>query len=340
MKFIGSYYNNLLCVVIFLVLTASSLQGADNTQTKQTDPLSFERVKLYLCERDHATTLQKNKTEKDLLGRVYRGILYAWDVTEDGNDIIIFGSYSGETKTLGNCDFNYALHFRVQDATLKKKASQIRKNDDILVTASLDKFWVKDSGYINVPNIKIAEFKNVQELEVQPKNPVVALAQKSSSASLKHYADDQTGLSFDYPNVADWAIRRPPEVNPPARVTFTNSKNKATLVVGFLQLPNVIPELSEPGILQAAVDNIFGSYQKKNPQARLVSSRIVTNAQNGVKGVEVVYADSVGGERWKGRLVAFFKGSKRYDVTAFALENEFERADTDFFSVILQTFKF
>jgi len=170
---------------------------------------------------------------------------------------------------------------------------------------------------------------------------VVNLAEgKSSSASLKHYADDQTGLSFDYPNVTHWTIRRPPQVSPPARVTFTNSKTKATVVVGFIQLPNVIPDLFEPGILQAAVDDIFGSYRRKNPQARLVSSRIVTNAQNRVKGVEVFYTDSVGGQCWKGRLIAFIKGSKRYDVTTFSLDDEFERAETDFFSVILQTFNF
>lgn len=162
------------------------------------------------------------------------------------------------------------------------------------------------------------------------------LVAAKSVDSLKHYTDDQTEISFDYPATGSWTIRRAPEAKPPARVIFTNSETRASVIVGFLQLQNVIPDLSEPVILQAAANDIFGSYLRKNPQAKLISSKMLTNTQK-INGVEVVYTDVVQGEAWKGRLVAFFKGSKRYDVTTFAPQDRFQLANTEFFSVVLQT---
>lgn len=166
---------------------------------------------------------------------------------------------------------------------------------------------------------------------------IVSLAGATEASKLKKYTDDQAEFSFEYPDVINWTIYKASELRQPGIVGFTNSKYKATIVVGFIQLPNVIPDLSEPGILQAAVEDIFGSYQKKNLKAKLISSKMLMNTQK-IKGVEVVYTDVVLGEVWKGRLVAFFKGTKRYDVTAHAIKNQFQQADTEFFSLVLDTF--
>ena len=159
-------------------------------------------------------------------------------------------------------------------------------------------------------------------------------------ARLKHYTDGETGFSLDYPDLTGWTIQKPPQVRAPARLTFVNNQLKATLVFGFIQLPNVIPDLSGPGIFDAAVANIFGSYQRSHPYARLLSSRLVINPNNGVKGVELVYTDKVKGDPWKGRLTAFFKGSKRYDVTAFSLQENFDHADRELFAPVLKSFNF
>lgn len=164
--------------------------------------------------------------------------------------------------------------------------------------------------------------------------------QLSKGRSLKHYADGETGFSFNYPDLAGWTIQKPPQVKAPARLTFVNYQLKANLVFGFIQLLNVIPDLSGSGILDAAVANIFDSYQRSHPGACLLSSRLVTNPNNSVKGVEVVYTDQVQGDLWKGRLIAFFKGSKRYDVTTFALQENFDRADREFFVLVLKSFNF
>lgn len=158
--------------------------------------------------------------------------------------------------------------------------------------------------------------------------------------SFKHYVDSETGFSFDYPNLAGWTIQKPPQVRAPARLIFVNHQLKATLVFAFVQLPNVIPDLSGPGIFDAVVTDIFGSYRRSNPGARLLSSRLVTNPKNSVKGAELVYTDKVRGELWKGRLTAFFKGSKRYDVTAFALQENFDHADREFCASVLTSFNF
>lgn len=165
----------------------------------------------------------------------------------------------------------------------------------------------------------------------------MSLAEVAEAISIKHYTDDQVGFSIDYPDIASWTIRKPSELKPPGIIGFINSESKATIVVGFLKLPNVVPDLSETGVLQAAVDDIFGSYQKRNTNAKLISSGILINRQK-LKGVEVVYTDVILGEAWKGKLVAFFKGNKRYDVTALATKDQFQQADTEFFSVVLKSF--
>ena len=163
---------------------------------------------------------------------------------------------------------------------------------------------------------------------------------KAPQARLNHYTDDEVGFSLDYPDLEGWTIQRPPHVRPPARLVFVNYELKATLVLGFIQLPNVIPDLSGPGIFKAAVTDIFGSYQKSHPHARLLSSRLVTNPNNGVKGVELVYTEKIKGDLWKGRLTVFFKGSKRYDVTAFSLQENFDYADRELFTPVLKSFNF
>jgi hypothetical protein len=166
---------------------------------------------------------------------------------------------------------------------------------------------------------------------------ILSLAGVTEAIKINKYIDDQAKISFDYPDVINWTIHKASELRQPGIVGFTNSKNKATIVVGFIQLPSVIPDLSEPGILHAAVDDIFGSYQKKNLKAKLISSKMLMNTQK-IKGVEIVYTDVILGEVWKGRLVSFFKGTKRYDVTALAIKNQFQQADTEFFSLVLETF--
>ena len=173
-----------------------------------------------------------------------------------------------------------------------------------------------------------------------PVEPKAAPKKPSMRARLRHYTDRETGFSFDYPELAGWTIQKPPKVRAPARLAFVNNQLKANLIFGFIQLPNVIPDLSGPGILDAAVANIFGSYQRSHPHARLLSSRLVTNPNNGVKGVELVYTDKVRGDPWKGRLTAFFKGNKRYDVTALALQENFDRADRELFAPVLKSYNF
>ena len=168
----------------------------------------------------------------------------------------------------------------------------------------------------------------------------IGVASTVEHARLKHYTDGETGFSLDYPDLVGWTIQKPPQVRAPARLTFVNNQLKATLVFGFIQLPNVIPDLSGPGIFDAAVANIFDSYQRSHPYARLLSSRLIANPNNGVKGVELVYTDKIQGDPWKGRLIAFFKGSKRYDVTAFSLQENFDHADRELFTPVLKSFNF
>ena len=56
-----------------------------------------------------------------------------------------------------------------------------------------------------------------------------------------------------------------------------NYELKAALVLGFIQLPNVIPDLSEP--------DIFGSCQRSHPHARLLSSKEDWLRERYVKGM-------------------------------------------------------
>ena len=64
-----------------------------------------------------------------------------------------------------------------------------------------------------------------------------------------------------------------------------NYELKAALVLGFIQLPNVIPDLSEPDIFKAAVADIFGSCQRSHPHARLLSSKEDWLRERYVKGM-------------------------------------------------------
>ena len=150
----------LICIGILLMLTASSLQGADKTPTKQIDPpLPLERVMKYLADRGNATTLINNKIEKELIGKLYSGIVSVSDVVEGSDDDIIIQV---------NPPHPGMMYFRVQDASLKDKSGKIRKNDKVLIKAKLDRFWSQSSGYVNVGSTYIAEFNNVQVLDIQP----------------------------------------------------------------------------------------------------------------------------------------------------------------------------
>ena len=163
MKRSSAFLKALLLAGMFLVLDAPSPEAvAQTTQAKPETLLSFERITTYLKERDGATTLQNNRSEKELTGRLFSGVVLVWDVVEEASQIIIKGDGGGG-------GYYGLLHFKVQDATIKEKATQIRKLDRIFVTARLKRFWVRGSGYINVRDTYVAEFNDLQALDVQPK---------------------------------------------------------------------------------------------------------------------------------------------------------------------------
>ncbi|MBI5196747.1 MAG: hypothetical protein HZA10_10560 [Nitrospirae bacterium] len=157
---------------------------------------------------------------------------------------------------------------------------------------------------------------------------------------LKRYADKKTGFFFEYPELAGWVMQETADVNAPGSVSFVNKEINASLSVGHMKLPAVTPDLSIPGMLDAAVADIFGSYKKNRPDAKLLSSRIVTNPNNKVKGVEMVYTDKIHDNLLKIKDSIFFKGTNRYSVTAIARDKDFDRVDKDFFAVVLKSLRF
>lgn len=155
---------------------------------------------------------------------------------------------------------------------------------------------------------------------------------------LKLYRDAESGFSLLYPDLPGWTIHT--EIPAPGRVAFVNEVAKATLVFGFIQLPTVISDLSDPRIFQLALDDIVGSYQKSHPHFMLFSSSLVMNPNNSVKGVQMVYTDQVSGRLCKGRHITFLTGSKRYDVTALAGQESFDAMDNQFFIPVTNSFTF
>lgn len=163
---------------------------------------------------------------------------------------------------------------------------------------------------------------------------------EKSKTPLKHCSDKKSGFSIDYPDLSSWTVQKPPEISEPGRLGFLNKDIKATLVFGFVQLPNVIPDLSDSQIYHMALDDITGGYRKSNPNFVVLSSSLVTNPNNGVKGVQLIYTNKVSGCLWRGRHIAYFRGSKRYDITAYAEQQSFDYADRQFFTPAANTFTF
>lgn len=163
---------------------------------------------------------------------------------------------------------------------------------------------------------------------------------EESKTPLKYYSDEKSGFSIEYPDLPGWTVLKPPEINEPARIGFLNKDIKATLVFGFIQLPNVIPDLSDPKIYHIVLDDITGGYRKPDPDFVLLSSSLVTNPNNGVQGIQFMYNSKVAEHLWRGRHIAYFRGSQRFDITAYAEQLSFDYADRQFFSPVANTFTF
>ncbi|MBY9009230.1 MAG: hypothetical protein KGD74_05135 [Candidatus Lokiarchaeota archaeon] len=152
----------------------------------------------------------------------------------------------------------------------------------------------------------------------------------------KHYRDSKTGFSIQYPVLSRWNIKS----KSPGKMIFVNKDTKATIVIGFIQLPNIIPDLSDPSIFRLALNDIAGSYHKSHPNFEVLTSNMITNPNNGAKGVQIVYNDKISNHIWKGRLIAYFLENKRYDVTAFAEQESFDTMDNQFFTPVIKSFTF
>ncbi|MBI4710412.1 MAG: hypothetical protein HY759_04845 [Nitrospirae bacterium] len=134
---------------------------------------------------------------------------------------------------------------------------------------------------------------------------------------LKRYADKKTGISFEYPVLGGW-VQNPSDANAPGSVSFVNKEINASLIAGHMKLPAATPDLSIPGMLDSAVTDMFGSYKKDRPDAKLLSSHVITNPHNKAKGVEMIYTDKIHNDLLKIKDSVFFKGANRYNVTAIA----------------------
>jgi len=152
----------------------------------------------------------------------------------------------------------------------------------------------------------------------------------------KHYRDSKGGFSVQYPVLSKWKIKS----KSPGTIIFVNKDTKATLVIGFIQLPNIIPDLSDPKIFRLALNDIAGSYHKSHPNFEVLTSNMITNPNNGAKGVKIAYNDKISGHIWKGKLIAYFLGNKRYDVTALAEQESFDAMDKQFFTPVTNSFTF
>jgi len=152
----------------------------------------------------------------------------------------------------------------------------------------------------------------------------------------KHYRDSKSGFSIQYPSQKNWKI----DSKSPGKIIFINKKTPATLIIAFIPLPNIIPDLSDPKIYRLALNDIAGSYQKSNPNFVVLASDMITNPNNNVKGVQIVYNDIIQGHIWKGRLNAYFLDDKRYDLTAFAAQENFDAMDNQFFTPVTNSFTF
>ena len=178
-----------------------------------------------------------------------------------------------------------------------------------------------------------------------PIKPKAVAEKPSMHVRLKHYMDDEGGFSFDYPNLAGWEIEKPRA----DLVMLSNDQLKASIIFSVTQSPSSSGEewgwdLSDPSLFDSLVSITFGKYKKLRPSARLLSSRPITNPNNGVKGVELVLTDKpllwVSERPLKINSITFSKGDKRYDVTATAPEENFDRADREFFAPVLKSFNF
>jgi hypothetical protein len=167
-----------------------------------------------------------------------------------------------------------------------------------------------------------------------PKTPL------EDQSQMERFEDRENAFSFSYPKTTDWIMSVSPKITLPARVGFINAKIKASMAFGVIQLPSAVPELSAPGIREAATQNIFGAYKGKSQKANLLSSRLIKNPRSGRNGLEILYVDDIKGEQWMGKHISFFEGAKRYDITCMALMKSFNKADSEFFGVILDSYEF
>jgi len=152
----------------------------------------------------------------------------------------------------------------------------------------------------------------------------------------KHYRDSKSGFSIQYPVLSRWKIN----LKSPGKMIFVNKDIKATLVISFIQLPNIVPDLSDPRIFRLALNDIAGSYYKSHPNFKVLTSNMIINPNNGVKGVQIVYNDIIQGHIWKGRLNAYFSDDKRYELTVFAEQENFDAMDNQFFTPVTNSFTF
>lgn len=159
-------------------------------------------------------------------------------------------------------------------------------------------------------------------------------ADKNENNLKQRYADRRTGVTFDYYVIAGWT-KAEQSVPQATRVAFSNLRLQAGVMVTHQETPDVQPvDLAQPGVFEAVVERMRASGRIQ----AIISSRLVTNALNGVKGVELVYTAAEKG--FKGKIVTFFKRHEVYIVEIVAPDGEFERVSKEFADIIVQTLNF
>ena len=139
-----------------LVVCIFAALGVSAADTNQGSVVALDTVNQSLAVREKNTSLQNQRAEKEILGKVVEGTIKVWDVTESGDTVVIEANSSGAK-----------LRFAVTDPQLKETAAALKKNGTVQIRATSVSFWRQDSKYINVQGTFIAEFKDVQSLVEQ-----------------------------------------------------------------------------------------------------------------------------------------------------------------------------
>lgn len=139
-----------------LVVCIFATLGAQAADTNQGSIVAFDTVNKYLKERSNYTTIQDQRAQKEIVGKVIEGTIEVRDVIERG-DAVVIEAYSIGTK----------LRFKVTEPQLKNTATELKKGATVQIRATLESFWRQGSGYSNVSGTDIAEFKDVQSIVVQ-----------------------------------------------------------------------------------------------------------------------------------------------------------------------------